>query len=105
MSCELIHVLKCGGKEKGNNMLFDILIDEVDDILAIRTALIKNNFVTTGGNTIVSWNSENTSVTKQWAISPARLLEETRAYLKAYDPDLYGKSIKKVLPQYTNNYI
>lgn len=82
-------------------MIFDVNIDDVDEILSIRTSLIKGTFVESGGLTVVSWSSEGTTVSKQWAMSPKTLLEETRAFLQQYDPELYGTRVKKVLPQYT----
>ena len=81
--------------------LFDINIDRVEDIIEIRRLLIQGTFVDNGGLTVVSWTSEGQTVSKQWAISAARLLEETKAYLQAYDPDLYGKRIKRLSPYYT----
>lgn len=80
--------------------LFDVNIDEVEDILSIRSAIITGNFVDSGGLTIVNWTSEGTTVSKQWAVSAATLLEETRNYLQEYDPQLYGKKIKRTSPSY-----
>jgi hypothetical protein len=81
-------------------MIFDISIDDVDTILAIRTSILQGNFVESGGLTITSWSSEGTTVTKQWAISPQKLLEETKLYLQKYDPSLYGHTIKRTTPRY-----
>jgi hypothetical protein len=80
--------------------LFDINIDSVEDILSIRTAIITGNFVDGGGLVIVNYTSEGVTVSKQWAVSAATLLEETRNYLQEYDPDLYGRKIRRTSPSY-----
>jgi hypothetical protein len=75
-------------------------VDEVDTVLSIRTAIISGNFVENGGLTVVSWNSENTSVTKQWAINPLRLLEECNKFLQEADPATYGRRVTRTRPAY-----
>jgi hypothetical protein len=78
--------------------LFDIYIDEVDDILEIRRIAIEQ--MKAGGTVLTSWSSENTSVTKTQGMSLSKILEETRFYLQQYDPDLYGRRITRTRPGY-----
>lgn len=80
--------------------LFDTKIDSVDDILAIRNAIIQGNFVDSGGLTVVNWSSEGTTVSKQWAVSATTLLEETKDFLQSYDPALYGRRVKRTSPSF-----
>lgn len=80
--------------------LFDVNIDAYEDILAIRKSIIQGSFVDSGGLTVVSWTSEGTTVSKQWAVSATTLLQETLDYLKEYDPDLYGRKVRRTLPLY-----
>jgi len=80
--------------------LFSTSIDSVEDIIAIRQAIIQGNFVESGGTTITSWSSEGTTVTRQWAVSAATLLEETKEFLQEYDPDLYGRKVRRTSPAY-----
>lgn len=80
--------------------LFDINIDDPDVILAIRNSIIQGTFTEGNGITITSWSSEGTTVTKEWPISAARLLEETLIFLKEYDPALYGRRVTRTVPGY-----
>ena len=79
-------------------MLFDVHIDEVDDVLEIRTEAMKQ--LKAGGSILTGWASEGTSVTKVQGMSLTKLLEETKAFLQAYDPDLYGRPVKRLNPLY-----
>ena len=75
-------------------------LDTEEDVLAIRSAIITGNFTTTGGLTCTSWTSEGTSMTKQWAISPMKLLEECNLFLQAVNSGSYGKRITRTRPAY-----
>lgn len=77
--------------------LFDISIDEVDTIIEIRTKALE---LLKEGASVMSWNSEGTSVTKQFTLPIRTVLEETKLYLQQYDPDLYGSRITRTVPSY-----
>lgn len=78
--------------------LFDINIDDVDTILAIRAAAIE--LLKQGGTVMTGWSSEGTSVSKVEGVSLEVILEETKDYLQEYDPDLYGRRIKRMRVSY-----
>lgn len=77
-------------------------LDSVDDVIAIRSAIITGNFTTTGGLTTTSWTSEGTTVTKQWAISPMLLLQECNDFIRQNDTGSYGRIIRSTRPYHTN---
>lgn len=80
-------------------MIFDPSVDEVDDVLAIRTkaiALLKE------GATTVSWNSESVGVSKQITMPVAEVLRETLLFLRQADPETYGRNIKRTAPRYSS---
>lgn len=79
-------------------MIFTVGIDEIDDVLEIRRLAIEA--LKDGALEITQWSSENTSVTKTRAMSLKQILEETRLFLQEADPDLYGKTIKKMSPHF-----
>ena len=81
-------------------MLFDVTIDDIDDILLIRKTAIEQ--LKAGGTVLTNWSSENTSVTKVQGMSLTKILEETKLYLQLKDPDLYGTPTKRAYPYYTN---
>ena len=77
--------------------LFDINVDDVDTVLAIRTRALE---LLKEGAATMQWTSEGTSVSKQFVLPVSEVLQETLDYLREYDPDLYGKQIKRMSPYY-----
>lgn len=73
---------------------------ETDEVVSIYRAIIEGNFIESGGLTITSWTSEGTTVSKQWAMSPIKLMEECVSYLQSVDPETYGYQIKQTTPKY-----
>lgn len=82
--------------------MFDPNIETIDQMLSIRKAIVEGNFVIDGGLTTVSWNSEGTSVTKQWSMSPEKLMRWTLECLRKLDPATYGRNVRRTVPQYCN---
>ncbi len=70
-------------------MLFDVNVDNLDDVLDIRSNVIEQ--LKAGGTVLVEWTSENTTVRKLIGIPLKTLLNETLIYLKLKDPDTYGQ--------------
>jgi hypothetical protein len=81
-------------------MMFDIRIDDPDEVLAIRTEVIRQ--LKLGGTMLTGWSSEGTSVTKVQNVSLAKLMEETKWFLQLHDPGLYGSPVKRAYPFYTH---
>jgi len=80
--------------------IFIVGVDEIDTILSIRSSIINGSFVENGGLTVVSWSSEGSAVTKQFAMSQKDLLLECNAFLKAADPTTYGRKVTRTRPSY-----
>jgi hypothetical protein len=78
-------------------MLFDSNIDTVEEVLAIRA---KAKEALLAGATVVSWSVEGSSVNKVISLSPKEVMIETAKFLKAVDPDTYGRTVKRIVPIY-----
>lgn len=81
-------------------MIFIQGLIEEDEVVQIYRAIIEGNFIESGGLTITTWNSEGTSVSKQWAMSPVKLMEECISFLREVNPTTYGSQIKRTTPAY-----
>lgn len=57
-------------------MIFIQGLTTEDEVVRIYRSIIESNFVEQGGQTLVSWTSEGTTVQKSWAMSPTKILEE-----------------------------
>jgi hypothetical protein len=80
--------------------IFLIGVDEIDTVLAIRTALISNSLISDGGKTTVNYTSDGLTVTKQFTIPPIQLLRECNDFLRKADPDTYGRKVTRTRPRY-----
>lgn len=78
--------------------LFTVGIDTPEDVLEIRRQVIEA--LANGALEITSWSSEGTTVVKTRGMSMRQILDETKLYLQEYDPDLYGRTIKRMSPYY-----
>lgn len=62
----------------------------VAEVLAIQT---KAKSLVLEGKTIMNYTDSGTSVGKQFAMSPADVLEECAYALRRLDPDTYGRAV------------
>jgi hypothetical protein len=76
-------------------MLFDPNIDSLEDVLAIRA---KAMTALKQGQATVSWQNEGSAETLAWTLPVREVLDETKAYLQAVDPDLYGRRVTRTVP-------
>lgn len=67
------------------------------DLLAIRDAAVAD---IKAGRVITSYTDSGTSVSKQYAMPPREMLEESTYALKQLDPDTYGRSVKVIRTDY-----
>lgn len=72
--------------------LFDVNIDRPEDILAIREKAMS---MLKEGKTVMEWENEGTSAKKAFGLPLDKILAETKAYLQAKDPDVYGRRITR----------
>lgn len=67
------------------------------DLLAIRDTAVAD--IKTG-RVITSYTDSGTSVSKQYAMPPKEMLEESTYALRQLDPETYGQSIKVIRTDY-----
>ena len=70
----------------------DPLIDQVEDVLAIRAAAIT---LMKEGKTIMEWSGNGTEAKKEWVAPISEILAETRRFLKLADPQTYGRIVRQ----------
>lgn len=68
-------------------IFLDPLIDDEATVLAIRAKAIS---LLQAGITVMSWQGEGTSASKQFTAPVMDILNETRAFLKQKNPQRYG---------------
>jgi 4-aminobutyrate aminotransferase-like enzyme len=75
--------------------LFDITIDELEDVIAIRTQAMQ--VLKDGGTVLTSWSSEGTSVTLFQGLPVTKIIEECNLYIRAHAA---GKRIRRLTPRF-----
>jgi len=76
-------------------MIFDINIDSVADVLAIRAKAME---AFKAGAVVVSWSVEGSSANSVITMPVKEVLNETASFLKQADPDLYGRRVIRTFP-------
>ena len=67
------------------------------DLLAIRDSAVTD---IKAGRVITSYSDSGSSVSKQYAMQPKEMLEESLYALKQLDPETYGSSVKIIRTDY-----